>query len=277
MSTSQTRRPWDASFEQDMFSRLTPTHAPHLPATKGHTARDPQTPEEIELVVEYLTRLAAHDTFIVQVCSRAFASLELDLDFQLKLARQIGDDGHHAVLARDGVKLLTGKDPIDKIDEYVREHWEALGDLPIRDWFGFLAFQFHYELHIQARLYAESRTNKITVASVFSKFRSEYAFEDEAGDELIHRIYVVEWLQKKLDAATPAERADWKQRLLAADEEVQRRLNPYLRYRVFNGGEAWGADTRNSVELYDAWRREVLAYLLEEPVAELPELVSLAA
>jgi hypothetical protein len=40
---------------------------------------------------------------------------------------------------------------------------------------------------------------------------------------------------------------------------------------------AWQADTENGVALYDAHRREVLSYLLETPLEELPELVSLAA
>jgi hypothetical protein len=270
-------RAWNAALEDEIFTRVAARHAPNLPPKALQEPRPPETAEEVGHVVEYIARLCAHDTFIVQVCAKAIDRLVPDADFQHKLARQIGDDGHHAVLARNSLQVLTGRDQIDQIEAYTREHWDLLGDLPHRDWFGFAAFQLHYELHIQPRLKAESRTAKVRYRELSKNFKSHYAAEDEAGDELVHRIYVVEWLQKKFSEATPAERIEWRGRLLGADEEVQRRLNPYLRWRLQNGGLAWQADTENSVALYDAHRREVLSYLLETPLEELPELVSLAA
>jgi hypothetical protein len=271
------RREWNAALEDEIFALVAARYAPNLPPKAQQEPRGPETAEEVDHIVEYIARLCAHDTFIVQVCAKAIDRLVSDADFQHKLARQIGDDGHHAVLARDSLQVLTGQDQIDKVEAYTREHWDLMGDLPYRDWFGFAAFQLHYELHIQPRLKAESRTAKLRYRALSKNFKSHYAAEDEAGDELVHRIYVVEWLQKKFAAAAPAERIEWRKRLLDADEEVQRRLNPYLRWRLQNGGLAWQGDTTNGVALYDAHRREVLSYLLETPVDELPALTSLAA
>jgi hypothetical protein len=274
--TSSLRQPWNAAFENYLFNAIIAAHAPHLPKEPPTETRPPETEREISEVVEFTARLAAHDTFIVQACSRAIAALDFDTDFQLKLARQIGDDGRHAVEARERLVTLTGRDQTACIDGYVRELWTALGDIPYRDIFGFLAFQFHYELHIQGRLKAEGRTAKIRYGRNRKK-QAAPAAHNEADDELVHRVNIVGWVDALYDTVPAADREAWIAQLLAADDDMQRRLNPYLRHRISNAGRAWPSDLRNVVTIYDQFRRDVLAYLVRKAPDDLPSLTSLAA
>ena len=64
---------------------------------------------------------------------------------------------------------------------------------------------------------------------------------------------------------------------IQADEDVQRRLGPYLRDSWQLNQRATGLDTRGHITLYDAWRRELLATLLRRDPDDLPALTSLAA
>jgi hypothetical protein len=276
MAEVQVAARWDAAFEDELFNEVLRDVAPHLPDIPPTELREPRSAEEIAEAAEFTARLAAHDTFIVQAVSKAIARLDFDTDFHLKLSRQVGDDGHHAELARERLIELTGSDQLPKIEAYIDELWKALGDLPYRDVFGFLAFQFHYELHIQGRLKTEGRTAKVR----FGRARQAPVAEGasaEANDELVHRINIVRWVQKTLGALPQAQRAEWIAKLIEADDDAQRRLNPYLRHRIANAGRAWQSDVSNVVPIYDGFRRAVLAYLVEQPAAELPPLTSLAA
>ena len=275
MSNAPSRPVWDAAFEDDLFNTVITRVAPHLPLKPPAETRDAQTPDEIAEVAEFTARVAAHDTFIVQAISKAITHLDIDTDFHLKLSRQVGADGHHAEVARERLVTLTGEDQLPRIEGYIAQLWQALGDLPYRDVFGFLAFQFHYELHIQGRLKAEGRTAKIRYGR--KRVEETPAAGQEANDELIHRINIVQWVQKIFAQVPPAEREDWIARLIAADDEAQRMLNPYLRHRIANAGRAWQSDLTNVTQIYDTFRREVLAYLVDKPANELPPLTSLAA
>lgn len=277
MTQQASSHDWNASFENALFNEVIKVQAPHLPLTGPTSAREPHTPEEIAEVVEFTARLAAHDTFIVQAVSKAIANLDIDTNFHLKLARQVGDDGHHAELARHRLKTLTGADQLPVIEAYIAELWQALGDIPYRDVFGFLAFQFHYELHIQGRLKAEGRTAQIKYGRKKDEVL-DYAAGNEADDELVHRINIVDWVRKLLaELPTQEQRSAWVARLIAADDDMQRRLNPYLRHRIANAGRAWQSDLTNVVGIYDGYRKQVLSHLLETPAEALPELTSLAA
>jgi len=277
MTQQASSHDWNASFENALFNEVIKVQAPHLPLTGPTSAREPHTPEEIAEVVEFTARLAAHDTFIVQAVSKAIANLDIDTNFHLKLARQVGDDGHHAELARHRLKTLTGADQLPVIEAYIAELWQALGDIPYRDVFGFLAFQFHYELHIQGRLKAEGRTAQIKYGRKKDEVL-DYAAGNEADDELVHRINIVDWVRKLLaELPTQEQRDAWVARLIAADDDMQRRLNPYLRHRIANAGRAWQSDLTNVVGIYDGYRKQVLSHLLETPAEALPELTSLAA
>jgi hypothetical protein len=271
------RHGWDAAFENHLFNQVIAVTAPHLPERHDGNTREPHTVEEIAEVVEFTARLAAHDTFIVQAVSKAFGHIAFDTNFQLKLARQVGDDGHHAELARHRLHTLTGSDQLPLIERYIDELWQALGDIPYRDIFGFIAFQLHYELHIQGRLKAEGRTAKIKYGRKPDEVL-DYAAGNEADDELLHRINIVDWVKLQLaNLPDDAERRRWVAQVIAADDDMQLRLNPYLRHRIANAGRAWQSDLTNVVDIYDGYRRRVLAHLLDTPDAELPALTSLAA
>lgn len=277
MSQLSSRHGWDASFENALFNEVIAVAAPHLPPSPPGTTREPETAAEIAEVVEFTSRLAAHDTFIVQAVSKAIAHLSFDTDFELKLSRQVGDDGHHAELARHRLATLTGSDQLPVIEAYIDELWQALGDLPYRDIYGFLAFQLHFELHIQGRLKAEGRTARIKYGRKPDEVL-DYAAGNEADDELVHRINIVDWVKAQLAALPTQEvRRAWIARVIAADDELQRRLNPYLRHRIANAGRAWQSDLTNVTGIYDGYRRRVLSHLLETADDSLPELTSLAA
>jgi len=277
MSQLSSRYGWDAPFENQLFNEVIAVAAPHLPERPPGNTREPQSAEEIAEVVEFTTRLAAHDTFIVQAVSKAIAHLDFDTDFHLKLARQVGDDGHHAELARHRLKTLTGSDQLDRIEGYIAQLWQALDDLPYRDVYGFLAFQLHFELHIQGRLKAEGRTAKIKYGRKPDEVL-DYAAGNEADDELLHRINIVDWVKRQLATLPEQEaRRTWVARVVAADDEFQRRLNPYLRHRIANAGRAWQSDLGKVVDIYDGYRRRVLAHLFETADDGLPALTSLAA
>ncbi|MDR5667893.1 LLM class flavin-dependent oxidoreductase [Burkholderia cenocepacia] len=97
-------------------------------------------------VADYYTKMASHDLFIVQVVAKAIDTLfRDDPHFQLILSRQLGDDGAHAVIGRERVTALTGRDPLPEVDRLVAAHWARIGDIAVRDVAGFLAFEWHCE------------------------------------------------------------------------------------------------------------------------------------
>jgi hypothetical protein len=144
-----------------------------------------------------------------------------------------------------------------------------MGDLPLRDWQGFLAFELHYEMHIVAYSFMNGITSKISdpKSSDFSKARIK-------PEEAMHRVGVVNWWQGKYDQVSPAKKADLAAQVLQIDEEAQRRRNPYLKQHWQLAHEAIGTNITDLSVIYDAWRREVLAYFLDVPVSQLPQLVS---
>ncbi|WP_228371302.1 hypothetical protein [Trichormus azollae] len=144
-----------------------------------------------------------------------------------------------------------------------------MGDLPIGNWQGFLAFELHYEMHIVASLLVKSRTSKISdpESAKFSvtRIQPEGAF---------HRLGVVNWWQRKYDQGSPAEKVDLAAQLLELEQEGQKRRNAYLKEHWQLTHQAIGTDINDLPRIYDAWRREVLAYFLDIPVSQLPQLVS---
>jgi len=73
----------------------------------------------------------------------------------------------------------------------------------------------------------------------------------------------------------PAQRQEWTAQILAADEAIQRNINPYLKDSWALTERSSRIDTRNHVALYDNFRREILSYHLDIPLASLPALTSL--
>ncbi len=69
----------------------------------------------------------------------------------------------------------------------------------------------------------------------------------EPNDELVHRINIVGRVTSLYDTMPSDQRDDWIAKLLAADDEVQTRFNPYLRavpHRQCRAGLAVGPHQR---------------------------------
>ncbi|TAE59903.1 MAG: hypothetical protein EAZ76_14520 [Nostocales cyanobacterium] len=268
MTTTLNRAIWNTDLELEIFNKIIQKHAPNLPKQRLHETKAPTTPEEIEKFYRFRVAGAAHDLFIVQVCAKVIGEIP-DPDLQLFLSQQIGDDGAHAINTRRRAQEIYGQDPIDDIQKQVEKHWEYMGDLPVRNWQGFLAFELHYEMHIVASLFVNGITSTISdpQSAEFSKTRIK-------PEEARHRVGVVNWWQRKYEQVSPAKKADLAAQVLEIDEEAQRRRNPYLKQHWQLTHEAIGTDISDLPKIYDAWRREVLAYFLEIPVSQLPPLVS---
>lgn len=264
---------YGADLEKEIFERVSAQYAPHLPPARLQPPRDAQTAEERAGLVDYAVWNGAHDLFIVQVVARGIGGLfKHDTEFQLALARQLGDDGLHAAAARERIAALTGHDQIERITQAARHHWEVLGDFPLSSWQAFLAWEFHFEHHILARLFVNRRTSQV----VDLPYR-DFAENRIMPDEECHRIKITEWWLRKLESASPSQREQWVGEVLEADEKLQQVLGGYLRDSWALNQRASGIDTRNYMPLYDAWRREILALLLGKPIDTLPPLTSLAA
>jgi hypothetical protein len=249
---------WSAQVEDDIYRDVVTRFAPHLPLQRAAPARPAATPAEIEGICDNWIWTAGHDSLIVQAASKALDRLFPDLDQQYFLARQIGDDGFHAEFVRDYVKHRRGYDPVRQINDIVRLHWQALDDLPYRDIHSFFAWELHYELHILSRLHTERRTGQIGDPAI-----KQFAEERVGPDEEVHRLRILDWWIGHYGALGPAERQATAQRVISLDDEIQRRLNPYLNSRYQRSAENLGADIRGKDAVYDNFRREVLARLLK--------------
>ena len=270
MTATLTRPIWTTEYELEIVDKLISQYAPHVPVKQE--TRPIETQEELDNFCRFRIRGAAHDLFIVQVCAKAINQIATnDPELQLFLSRQLGDDGAHAQHTRLRVEALSGHDPIDEIQQQVKKHWEFMGDLPIRDWFGFLAFELHYELHIVASLILNKRLTKINDPNSAS-----FAVEKIIPDEAFHRLGVVREWQCKYDKASPQQKAEFAVKLIEADEEGQRCRNSYLKshWEITHRALGYEHEAEGIEVIYDAWRREVLAYLLDISVSQLPKLVS---
>lgn len=271
MALTLIRPDWTTEFEVELFDRLIAQYAPHLPTQRVvDEPRSPATETEWEAFYQYRIGGAAHDLFIVQLIAKVLHQFNDEPEWQLFLSRQIGDDGAHATATRQRVWDLSGQDPTEAIQKQVQWHWEYLGDLPFQGWVGFIAWQLHYELHIVAILLLTSRLTQISESE-----SSRYATERILPDEFVHRLGVVQWWQAKFSHATPAEKSTLSAQLLALDEALQQRRNPYLKDFWQRAQRALGFEIAGFDVIYDAWRRGVLAYFLEIPAEDLPRLVSL--
>jgi hypothetical protein len=271
MSMVQERLRWSAQIEDDIYRDVVTRFAPHLPLERAAPPRPAATRSEIEGICDNWIWTAGHDSLIVQAASKVLDRLFPDLDQQYFLARQIGDDGHHAEFVRDYVKHRLGYDPIGQINDIVRIHWDALGDLPYRDIHSFFAWELHYELHILSRLHTERRTGQIGDPAI-----RQYAEQRVGPDEEVHRLRILDWWLGYHAAHAPAEREAIARRVIAIDDEIQRRLNPYLNSRYQRSAVNFGADIRGKDAVYDHFRRQILARLLDMSPERVGPLTSLA-
>ncbi|KRA03156.1 hypothetical protein [Achromobacter sp. Root565] len=264
---------YDGALEAQLFDELRLVVAPNIPAARIDAPRDLANAEEREAAGRYAVWNTVHDLFITQVAAHAISGLfDDDVEFQFALARQLGDDAAHAEFSRGRAAVLLGADPLPLVEDGVRDAWDLIGGFAPRNWQNFLAWQFHYEHYILARLFVNRRT-----AQVLDFGHREFGENRILPDEEAHRIRITQWWLNKLERADPAQREDWVEGLIQADEDAQRILGPYLRDSWQLNQRATHLDTRNHVALYDAWRRELLATLLRRDPSDLPALTSLAA
>jgi hypothetical protein len=261
---------WSARIEDDIYRDVIARFAPHLPPQRIAPRRPAATAVEIEGICDNWIWTAGHDSLIVQAASKALDRLFPALEQQYFLARQIGDDGFHAEFVRDYVKRVLGYDPIGQINDIVRLHWAALDDLPYRNVLSFFAWELHYELHILSRLHTERRTAQIGDPSI-----KAFAEERVTPDEEVHRLRILDWWIDYYWALAPAERAMVARRVIALDDEIQRRLNPYLNSRYERSAARLGTDIRGKEAVYDNFRRSVLARLLRMTPEEVGTLTGL--
>ncbi|MDZ4876597.1 MAG: hypothetical protein CLLPBCKN_006032 [Chroococcidiopsis cubana SAG 39.79] len=269
MKATLDRLAWTTELETEIFNKLTVQHAPDFPSTCFCQLRSPATREEWKHLCRFRIAQAARNLFIVQVCGQAIDRLP-DPEVQLFLSRQIGDDGAHAQHTRHRVWELSGRDPLPTIQQEVQQHWDFMGDLPNCNWLGFVAFQLHYKLHIVAMSIVNSRTAKIGDLET-----SKFADRRILPDEVFHRLGIVAWWHCKYEQASPQEKANLAAELIQLDDDSQRRRNAYLKEYWQMAHRATGIETEALPAMYDAWRREVLSYLLDIPISQLPKLVSI--
>jgi hypothetical protein len=248
---------WNAQFEESLFLDVARRHRPDFPEKLTVAPREPRSAEELAAVADYYTKMASHDLFIVQVVAKAIDTLfRDDPHFQLVLSRQLGDDGAHAVIGRERVAELTGEDPLPEVDRLVAAHWARIGDLAVRDVAGFLAFQWHYELHILAKLWFQRKTGRIADGAM-----REHGENRIRPDEEWHRVQIIEWWFDRLAALPLVERERLIDRVIEADEAMQPLLDAYLHDEYAHTALVFGADIAEYRSIYDDWRREILARL----------------
>ncbi|PRF78860.1 hypothetical protein C6Q12_07405 [Burkholderia multivorans] len=250
-------REWNGQFEEALFVDVARRHRPDFPDKLAAPPREPHTADELAAVADYYTKMASHDLFIVQVVAKAIDTLfRDDPHFQLILSRQLGDDGAHAAIGRERVTELTGRDPLPDVARLVAAHWARIGDLAVRDLAGFLAFEWHYELHILAKLWIQRKTGRIADGAM-----REHGENRIRPDEEWHRVQIVNWWFATLAALPAAERDALIDRVIAADEQMQARLDGYLHDEYAHTAHVFGADIADYRAIYDDWRREMLSRL----------------
>jgi hypothetical protein len=264
-------RQWSTQLEDALFLSIAERHAPQATAPRSQPPRGPETAAEFAALRDDWIRTAAHDLFIVQVTANAIGTLFAgDAHMQLILSRQLGDDGDHAVEARRHLQAIDGIDPLPEIQRHVDEHRERAGDIPFRSIAGFLAFEFHYELYILARLQLVRRTSRIADTAMKS-----FAETRIRPDEAFHRAAIVQWWLEAFSAKSDSRRAQDAADILAFDDELQRRLNPFLRHELDDMPRVYAADISGARAAYDDWRRALLSMLLDRPSATLGALTSI--
>jgi hypothetical protein len=194
MSATGSRPAYTGEFEEALFNRVVTRYASNIPLVRSSPPRDATTPEERDALVDLYVWSTAHDLFIVQLAARAIDRLfREDPDFQLVLARRIGDDGAHAWASRDRIAALSGRDQMARVEQAIDAHWDRVGDIAIGSWQGFLAWELHFEHHILPKVLVRRRTTQIADLA----FRA-FAEDRIVPDEEFHRIKITEWWLRKL-------------------------------------------------------------------------------
>jgi hypothetical protein len=202
--------------------------------------------------------VAGLDAFIFQSCAHGLALVD-DVDFQLLLTRQIGDDGSHAQRYREVVAKGTGSDPVSVIDGAAAYQRELVGDLTGGGLAGFLAFEISYELYTAPEFLILGRTARVSDPELVVSGAERFG-----PDEFVHRQGVADWLRSSLRSLSPDAAAEFTAQLLRVDEELWQRRTPDIDRRWTLAAEATRADYTAIRAIRDRWREEVHAFLFAD-------------
>ncbi|MDX2270340.1 MAG: hypothetical protein NW237_00090 [Cyanobacteriota bacterium] len=254
---------WNTEFEKKTLDRLIDQHAPHFPKSRQGAVRKPITAEETDRFYTYWAGTAALDLFIIQACAKGIGLID-DLEFQIFLTRQIGDDGAHAQAYRERIQAVTGRDPIEDMQREAKRQWDLMGDLPYRNWLGFITFEIHYELHVVPTMVLNSR-----LATIGDPELSHQGADRFLPDEALHREGVAAWWRKRYRQASVHEKSELREQLLALEEEGQQLRQEELWQRWRDVRLASGLNNTGIEKIYDGWRSEVIRYLFDRSVPDL--------
>jgi hypothetical protein len=259
---------WGSELEESLFIKVAGARRPELTIARAIPPNAPSSAEQLEGLLEDWKRTAAHDLFIVQNIARVIDGLFADQpDVQLLLSRQLGDDGHHARVARQRILAATGKDPLPEISRYVDEHWERAGNIPYRSLAGFLAFEFHYELYILVKMRFMKKT-ALVADDAMRTFSENHIRPDEAA----HRKHIVNWWLNTLTQADVERREHLVAEILEHDNLLQNNLNDFLAFEFSELQRIYGCDIDGIDAIYNQWRRELLGVLLDKQPGQLEGL-----
>jgi hypothetical protein len=125
--------------------------------------------------------VAGLDAFIFRSCAQGLSLVD-DVDFQLLLTRQIGDDGSHAQRYREVVAKGTGSDPMAAIEAAAAHQRELVGDLTGHGLAGFVAFELSYELYTAPEFLILGRTARVSDPDLVVSGAERFG-----PDEFVHR------------------------------------------------------------------------------------------
>jgi hypothetical protein len=199
--------------------------------------------------------VAGLDEFIFQSCAQGISLVD-DVEFQLLLTRQIGDDGSHAQRYRDVVAKGTGSDPLAAINAAAGYQRALVGDLTGQGLAGFLAFEISYELYTAPEFLILGRTARVSDPDLLVSGAERFG-----PDEFVHRQGVADWLRGYLRTLAPAAAEEFVAQLRQLDEDLWQRRSPDIDRRWTVAAQATRADYATIRALREAWRREVHSFL----------------
>jgi len=248
---------WTKEWEEGAINALAAGLGLSIPGRPLGTT-PPEPGDESAAYYGCYASVAGLDEFIFQSCAHGISLVD-DVEFQLLLTRQIGDDGSHAQRYREVVAKGTGTDPLPAINAAAAYQRELVGDLTGRGLAGFLAFEISYELYTAPEFLILGRTARVSDPDLLVSGAERFG-----PDEFVHRQGVADWLRTYLRSLAPAAAAEFVAQLRQVDEELWQRRGPDIDRRWTVAAEATQADYATVRALREPWREEVHAFLFSE-------------
>jgi hypothetical protein len=248
---------WTKEWEEGAINALAADLGLSIPERPLGTS-PPEPGEQSAAYYSCYASVAGLDEFIFQSCAQGISLVD-DVEFQLLLTRQVGDDGSHAQRYREVVAKGTGIDPLPAINAAAAHQRELVGDLTGQGLVGFLAFEISYELYTAPEFLILGRTANVSDPDLLVSGAERFG-----PDEFVHRQGVADWLRTYLRSLAPAAAAEFVAQLRQVDEELWQRRGPDIDRRWTVAAEATQADYATVRALREPWREEVHAFLFSE-------------